>query len=142
MCCSKKDNKVDVPEPIDVSSSASQMFFEREPELPAGIDVKGLRKVFKSLSGNELVAVNKITFKAYHGQVTALLGHNGAGKTTTMSMLTGMISATSGKAFINGLNIHGEMNKARKVMGLCPQHNMLFRDLNVHEHLQFFGMVS
>ncbi len=113
------------------------MFFERESDGTAGIDVKNLKKVFK-----ELTAVNGLSFKAYHGQVTALLGHNGAGKTTTMSMLTGMISATSGSALVNGYNINGQMRSARKSLGLCPQHNMLFTDLSVSEHLQFFGMVS
>ena len=118
------------------------MFFESETEeVEAGIIVNKLRKVFKSLTGNELVAVDKVSFKAYHGQITALLGHNGAGKTTTMNMLTGMLSSSAGEGFINGYSIHGEMAKARQSLGLCPQHNMLFSDLTVREHLIFFGMV-
>ena len=103
--------------------------------------VNGLKKVFKSLTGNELLAVDNVAFKAFHGQITALLGHNGAGKTTTMNMLTGMLSSTAGSASINGYSIHGEMAKARQSLGLCPQHNLLFPDLTVREHLIFFGMV-
>ena len=41
------------------------------------------------LLGNEVLAVDSVSFSAYDGQITALLGHNGAGKTTTMSVLTG-----------------------------------------------------
>ena len=39
--------------------------------------------------GQEVVAVDGLTFTAYTGHITALLGHNGAGKTTTLSILTG-----------------------------------------------------
>ena len=85
--------------------------------------------------------MNGVTFSAYEGEITALLGHNGAGKTTTMSMLTGMFSPTSGGAKINGYNIKNEMEQARDSLGLCPQHNMLFPSLTVMEHLIFFGMV-
>ena len=41
----------------------------------------------------------------YNGQIFALLGHNGAGKTTTLSMLTGLLSPTSGKAEVFDINI-------------------------------------
>jgi ABC-type multidrug transport system ATPase subunit len=41
------------------------------------------------ISGQEVVAVDSVSFSAYDSQITALLGHNGAGKTTTMSVLTG-----------------------------------------------------
>ena len=64
------------------------------------------------------------------------------GKTTTMSVLTGLYSPTSGSAMINGHSISSSLDKVRESLGLCPQHNMLFEDLTVREHLVFFGMVS
>jgi ATP-binding cassette subfamily A (ABC1) protein 3 len=66
--------------------------FEDEPDLPAGIVVRNLRKVFGHLTKSDVVAVDGVSFKAFKGSVTTLLGHNGAGKTTTMSVLTGMAS--------------------------------------------------
>ncbi len=57
-------------------------------------------------------------------------------------LVLGMYSPSGGKAFINGYDIGTEMNKARKSLGLCPQHNMLFSDLTVREHLIFFAMVG
>ena len=54
---------------------------------PSFPKVNRLRKVFGGRK--EVVAVNDVSFNAYSGEITALLGHNGAGKTTTMSMLTG-----------------------------------------------------
>lgn len=52
-----------------------------------------------------------------------------------------MYSMTSGQATIFGCDIVSQMDKIRQHLGLCPQHNMLFTDLNVREHLLFFGMV-
>lgn len=42
-----------------------------------------------SISVGDTVAVDGVSFSAFRGHITALLGHNGAGKTTTMSVLTG-----------------------------------------------------
>ena len=39
--------------------------------------------------GEDLVAVDNVTFRAFEGQIMALLGHNGAGKSTTFNILTG-----------------------------------------------------
>ena len=122
---------------------SNDSFFEPEPaDGKAGVEVQNLQKIFKSLTGVPVQAVDSVNFKAYEGQITALLGHNGAGKTTTMNMLTGMLSPTSGSAVINGYNITNEMDAIRQSLGLCPQHNMLFSDLTVNEHLIFFGMLK
>ena len=114
--------------------------FEMESSSKSlGVEVHNLRKVFKGRK--EVVAVDDVSFNAYEGDITALLGHNGAGKTTTLSMLTGLFSPTSGDARINGFNIRTDMRKARESLGLCPQHNMLFPTLTVMEHMILFGMV-
>lgn len=71
-----------------------------------------------------------------------LLGHNGAGKTTTMSILTGLFSPTSGTANVNGYDIVTSIDKARDSLGLCPQYNIIFKNLTVEEHLYFFGRLK
>lgn len=101
------------------------------------MQIRSLRKAFR-----QVVAVEGVTFKAFRGQITALLGHNGAGKTTILSMITGMLDSTSGTALVNGLDIKTSMGEIRKNLGLCPQHNMLFPSLTVEEHLQFFAKVT
>ena len=77
--------------------SSKGLYFEPEPseEVP-GLAVKDLRKVFTSLTGSSVQAVDSVSFNAYQGQITALLGHNGAGKSTTMNVLTGMLSSSGG----------------------------------------------
>ncbi|KRT81015.1 ABC transporter ATP-binding protein, partial [Oryctes borbonicus] len=113
--------------------------YEKEPSnLKIGIQISKLQKVFPG----DKVAVSALSFNMFEGQVTVLLGHNGAGKTTTMSMLTGMITPTSGTATINGYDIRKDMPQIRESLGLCPQHNILFDDLTVAEHLYFYSKLK
>lgn len=56
----------------------------------------------------------------YQNQIFALLGQNGAGKTTTISMMTGLIQATKGKASCFNHDMFGELDEVRKFLGICP----------------------
>lgn len=114
----------------------------------------------RKLYGRKKIAVQGFSINMFDDQITVLLGHNGAGKsmcylkyvflfhphllgkTTTMSMLTGMINPTSGSAIINGKDIRREINDVRASLGLCPQHNILFDELTVKEHLVFFSQLK
>ncbi|XP_063592166.1 phospholipid-transporting ATPase ABCA3-like [Penaeus indicus] len=125
------------------SESPEDEYFEEEPEgLKAGITIKKLRKEFKTLGGKTKVAVEDVSLTCYEGQCTVLLGHNGAGKTTTMSVLTGVYAPSAGYAEVGGWDIATNLKKAREEIGLCPQHNMLFIDLTVLQHLLFFGRLK
>ncbi|ODN05940.1 ATP-binding cassette sub-family A member 3 [Orchesella cincta] len=113
--------------------------FESEPKNAiAGVQIKGLSKKYSTGK----VAVKNMHLNMYEGQTTALLGHNGAGKTTTMSMITGLIPPSSGTAYINGYDICTNMNAVRSSLGLCPQHDVLFDELTVEEHLRFFTQLK
>lgn len=68
-----------------------------------------------------------------------LCRHNGAGKTTTISMLTGLFHPSSGDAIILGNSIIDGMEDIRKVMGVCPQHDILWDQLTGREHLEMFA---
>ena len=90
--------------------------------------------------GDGKLAVNKVSFNLFKDEIFALLGHNGAGKTTLISMLTGMIEATDGEALFEGKNIleDANMDNFRSRLGICPQHDILFSDLTMQEHLEMF----
>jgi len=102
------------------------------------ITIRSLSKHFQTATGVKK-AVNELDLTMYSGQITALLGHNGAGKTTTISMLTGLIPASSGVALILDKNITTDMNTIRQNIGVCPQHDVLFPELTVTEHLYLFA---
>ena len=99
-----------------------------------GISLYGLFKRFPSQSEDE-AAVRGIDMDMYRGQITALLGHNGAGKTTCINLLTGVLPPTSGDALVFGRSILSDMSHIRADLGVCPQHNVLWDDLTVEEHL-------
>ncbi len=54
-------------------------------------------------------------------------------------MLTGMLEFSSGQGEVFGKDIKAEMDDIRHMMGVCPQHNILFEDLTVQEHLEMFA---
>lgn len=60
----------------------------------------------------------------------------------TGSVSAGVYAPSGGEAEVGGWNIATHLKEAREELGLCPQHNMLFVDLTVLQHLLFFGRVS
>ena len=84
-------------------------------------------------------AIDNLSFVALDSQITVLLGHNGAGKSTAMNMLSGMLQPDEGDCYVGNINVAENVEKARQDLGLCPQHNILIRELTVREHFRFFA---
>jgi ATP-binding cassette subfamily A (ABC1) protein 3 len=57
-------------------------------------------------------------------------------------MITGLTEPTNGKILINDIDIVEKTREARKFIGFCPQHNLLFDDMTVYEHLKFFAKLK
>jgi ATP-binding cassette, subfamily A (ABC1), member 3 len=75
-------------------------------------------------------------------EITALLGPNGAGKSSTIAMLTGAYAPTSGTAIVCGRDVVTQMPSIRENIGVCLQHDCLFPELTVREHVQFFSRLK
>jgi ABC-2 type transport system ATP-binding protein len=82
-------------------------------------------------------ALNDISFEIAEGEIVGLLGPNGAGKSTTMNILTGYLAATSGAAYIDGINMLEEPLKAKKLIGFLPEQPPIYPDMTVNEYLNF-----
>ncbi|XP_043924192.1 phospholipid-transporting ATPase ABCA1 [Protopterus annectens] len=118
----------------------SEVHIEEEPtHLKLGVSIQNLVKVYRS---GKKVAVDGLSLNFYEGQITSFLGHNGAGKTTTMSILTGLFPPTSGTAYIHGKDIRTDLSNIRQSLGVCPQHNVLFDQLTVEEHVWFYSRLK
>ncbi|XP_068605723.1 phospholipid-transporting ATPase ABCA3 [Brachionichthys hirsutus] len=126
----------------DAEKALKGEFIEEEPGgLVSGVKIKRLAKEFR-MGKKTRHAVRDLTLNMFEGQITVLLGHNGAGKTTALSMLTGLFPPSSGRAYINGLDICQDMALIRRSLGLCPQHDVLFDNLTVREHLLFYAQLK
>eukprot|EP00928_Gymnodinium_smaydae_P017948 TRINITY_DN16841_c2_g1_i1.p1 TRINITY_DN16841_c2_g1~~TRINITY_DN16841_c2_g1_i1.p1 ORF type:complete len:2152 (-),score=460.50 TRINITY_DN16841_c2_g1_i1:58-5934(-) len=102
------------------------------------VRIQRLRREF-STPGGVKVAVAGLDLTMFEGQIVSLLGHNGAGKSTTINMLTGMVAPTSGDAKICGYSLRTGLREIRTLMGTCPQHDVLWQELTVREHLAIFA---
>ena len=97
------------------------------------------RKYSCMSSSRDVHAVKDVSLNCKQDELIALLGHNGAGKSTLIHVLTGMLYPTKGEASVFGLNLKQDMHEVRKIIGLCPQHDILWDELTAKEHLVLFG---
>lgn len=100
------------------------------------IQVEHLSKLYKQQK-----AIDDLNFNINSGEIVGFLGPNGAGKTTTMKILTGYIPPSSGKAFVNGLDVEENAIEVRKLIGYLPEHNPLYTDMYVKEYLEFVASI-
>lgn len=84
-------------------------------------------------------AVDGLSMCAEEHQVLALLGHNGAGKTTTINMLIGLLQPDMGDAYFYNLSVCDNLDAVRSILGVCPQHDVLWGDLTALEHMRLFA---
>jgi len=85
--------------------------------MPAIIQIADLVKQYKG--GFE--ALKGVSLDIADGEILALLGPNGAGKTTLISIVCGIVNATSGSVRVAGHDIVRDYRAAREMIGLVPQ---------------------
>ncbi len=82
-------------------------------------------------------AVQNLNFTVARGEIVGFLGLNGAGKSTTMRIFAGLLSATSGRAYVAGIPVARYPEEAKRHLGYMPEHNPLPDDMRVSEYLHF-----
>lgn len=82
-------------------------------------------------------ALSDISFEIGEGEIVGLLGPNGAGKSTAMNIITGFLGATSGRAYVGGIDILENPIEAKKLIGFLPEQPPLYSDMTVMEYLNF-----
>ncbi len=107
-----------------------------DDQLDGVIHTEDLTKVYP---GTDFAAVDRLNLDIRAGEIFGLLGPNGAGKTTTAGMLTTRVVPTSGRAFLEGVNVATHPALAKQLSGIVSQQNTLDRQLTVWENLYFHG---
>ena len=89
-----------------------------DPSVPgSAILIRGLTKTY----GAAGLALDNVDLDISRGEIFALLGPNGAGKTTLISIVCGIVNATSGTVQAEGYDVAAQFRQARRLIGLVPQ---------------------
>lgn len=102
--------------------------------MDAAIKADGLTKVFGARR-----AVDKVTFEIPPGAFLSIFGPNGAGKTTLLRLLSTLARATSGSAYLMGIDVKEEPDKVREHLGFISHNSMLYPDLTAEENLMIYA---
>ena len=100
------------------------------------IKTVGLTKEFSKKK-----VVNGLNIEIETGEIFGFLGPNGSGKSTTIKLLCGLITPTSGEAFVKGYKITSEGEEIRKSIGYMSQRFSLYEDLTTYQNLHFYAQL-
>ncbi len=105
------------------------------------VETRNLRVEYRAPSRGEpkKEALKGLNLKVNQGEVFGFLGPNGAGKTTTMNVLLGFVNATSGDAYLFGVNVREPI--ARQRIGYLPELTYYYKFLTAEELLRFYAKV-
>ncbi len=100
------------------------------------LSVEALRKEYGAK-----VAVDGISFRVRPQEIVGLLGRNGAGKTTTINMLLGVLSPSSGRIRIEGVDLTTHRSQALERTNFAAVYAPLPGNLTVAQNLRVFGLM-
>lgn len=103
--------------------------------LPAASGEPAIRARALTRRFGDFTAVDAVSFDIARGEIFGFLGSNGCGKTTTMKMLTGLLPASEGEAWIFGQPVDAQDPQARRRVGFMSQAFSLYGELSVRENL-------
>jgi sodium transport system ATP-binding protein len=86
-------------------------------------------------------AVTHVSFRAPDGAITGLLGPNGAGKTTTLRMISTLVTPTSGRALVDGIDVATDPLAARARLGVLSDARGLYTRLTARENIAYYGQL-
>ena len=95
------------------------------------IEAKGLTMRF-----GDFVAVDSVSFRIRRGEIFGFLGSNGCGKSTTMKMLTGLLPASEGRAWLFGHEVDPHDLDTRRRVGYMSQAFSLYSEITVRQNLE------
>ncbi|HBM3226898.1 TPA: ribosome-associated ATPase/putative transporter RbbA [Klebsiella oxytoca] len=100
-------------------------------ESEIAIEARGLTMRF-----GQFVAVDHVNFRITRGEIFGFLGSNGCGKSTTMKMLTGLLPASEGEAWLFGQPVDPRDIETRRRVGYMSQAFSLYSELTVRQNLE------
>ncbi|MBP6796684.1 MAG: ribosome-associated ATPase/putative transporter RbbA [Luteimonas sp.] len=105
------------------------------PPLEADADDIAIEAKDLTMRFGDFVAVASVTFRIRRGEIFGFLGSNGCGKSTTMKMLTGLLPASEGQAWLFGHEVDPKDIDTRRRVGYMSQAFSLYGELTVRQNL-------
>lgn len=99
-----------------------------------GLEASHLVKVVKGHK-KEITICNDVSLAIPPGAMVAMVGGSGAGKTTLMNMISGYSRPSSGKVFINGVNLYHTYDAVKNIIGYVPQQDIVYDNLTLWDML-------
>ncbi len=87
-------------------------------------------------------AIHPLSFEVWQGRLVGIMGPSGAGKSTLMRLLSGQLSPTGGKVYLNGITIHKRPRAVRGLLGYVPQEDLLIEELTAWENVYYAARFS
>ncbi len=100
------------------------------------LEIKNLNKRY-----GKFYAVNGLNLSIPEGEIFGFVGPNGAGKSTTMKIISGLLAATSGEVYIDGVDALKNNKKIKEKIGYMPDFFGVYDDLKVYEYLEFYASI-
>ncbi|PQL92113.1 ABC transporter ATP-binding protein [Apibacter sp. wkB309] len=106
------------------------------------MSVISIQNISKTYTGKVPVeALQDISIEINKGELFGLIGPDGAGKTTLFRILTTLLVADKGEAFVDGFDVKKNFLQIRERVGYMPGKFSLYQDLSIEENLIFFARV-
>ncbi|MFA6898998.1 MAG: ribosome-associated ATPase/putative transporter RbbA [Desulfurivibrionaceae bacterium] len=107
----------------------------RIPPRVAGDDEIAIEAKDLTMRFGDFTAVDQVSFRIARGEIFGFIGSNGCGKTTTMKMLTGLLTASAGEAWLFGQPVNPKDLDTRRRVGYMTQSFSLYSELTVEQNL-------
>ncbi len=122
---------------IDTSSPAPAVELAAPARTGVRIVVDHLTRRVRSSRGEEVTLLDDVSFTVSPGELVAIVGPSGAGKTTLLETIAGLVAATQGAVRFDGVDVHGNAEAFRSVLGYVPQDDIIHADLPLGRTLRY-----
>ncbi|MCS6790107.1 MAG: ATP-binding cassette domain-containing protein [Bacteroidia bacterium] len=91
---------------------------------------------------NGRTAIHPVSFEVSQGRLVGIMGPSGAGKSTLMRLLSGQLRPSSGKVYLNAIDIHNNPKAVQGLLGYVPQEDLLIEELTVWENVYYAARLA